>query len=74
MKANKNPMDIIRYIMDSVTIFFGHKIQPITCAEKVFDRKKGTTGLFLEDSYDFSGKAVLSDMNFMRNLKEYEKD
>ena len=29
MKANRNPLDIIRYIMDSVVIFFQGKLIPI---------------------------------------------
>jgi hypothetical protein len=29
MKANKNPLDIIKYIMDSVVVFCGGKLNPI---------------------------------------------
>jgi hypothetical protein len=29
---------------------------------------------FLKDSWDESGKLVLNDLNFMKKLKEYEKD
>ena len=42
MKANKNPLDIIKYIMDVVAVFFGAKMDPIVIEDKVFDKKKGT--------------------------------
>ena len=74
MKTNRNPLDIIRYILDSVTLFFGGKMLPITIEDKVFDKKKGTIVPFCADSYEFAGKAVMNDMNFLKNLKEYEKD
>lgn len=30
--------------------------------------------MFLADSYDLAGKAVLSDMKFKDNLQNFEKD
>lgn len=37
MKTNKNPKDIIKYIMDSVVIFFQGKLVPISIEEKIFN-------------------------------------
>jgi dynein heavy chain len=74
MKANRNPLDVIRYIMDSVVVFFGAKLAPIVIEEKIFNKKEGKTVQFLKDSWEESGKFVLGDMNFMKKLKEYEKD
>jgi len=75
MKANRNPLDIIKYIMDAVVIFFGGKVVPISIEEKTF--KKGMNPIpFMKDSFDEpgGGKTILSDMQFMKNLKEYAKD
>lgn len=41
MKANRNPLDIIRYIMDSVVVFFGGRLAPITIEDRVFNKKEG---------------------------------
>jgi len=40
LKTNRNPGDIIKYILDSVVIFFQGKLSPITIEEKVFNKKK----------------------------------
>lgn len=42
MKANKQPLDIIKYIFDSVLVFFQAKLVPITIETRVFNRKEGT--------------------------------
>jgi len=59
MKANRSPLDVIRYIMDSVVVFFGAKLVPITIEEKIFNRKENKTVQFLKDSWEESGKFVL---------------
>ena len=41
MKANKSPLDIIKYIMDSVLVFFMGKLVPISIEDRVFNRKEG---------------------------------
>ena len=67
MKANRNPLDIIKYIMDSVVIFFGGKIVNVQYDEKTF--KKGMNPVpFMKDSFEEvgGGKSVLSDMQFMK--------
>jgi hypothetical protein len=74
MKANRSPLDVIRYIMDSVVVFFGAKLIPIIIEDKVFNKKEGKVIPFLKDSWEESGKFVLGEMNFMKKLKEYEKD
>lgn len=74
LKTNKNPGDIIKYILDSVVIFFQRKLAPISIDEKVMNKKEGKIILFLKDSWDEQGKATLSDPNLMKNLKEFERD
>lgn len=74
MKANRNPLDIIKYIMDSVVVFFGAKLAPISIEDKIFNKKEGKVVPFMKDSWDEAGKGTLSEMNFMKKLKEYEKD
>lgn len=41
MKTNKTPLDIIKYILDSVCVLFGAKLLPVTIEDKVFNRKEG---------------------------------
>jgi hypothetical protein len=74
MKANKKPLEIIKYIMDSVLVFFKAKLIPIQIEERVFNRKEGKAVPFLKESYDESGVQTLNEMNFMKKLKEFEKD
>lgn len=74
MKANRNPLDIIRYILDAVAIYFQVKVDPIKMVEKQFNKKEERKVLFTEESYESSGKAVLNDMNFMKKLSGFEKD
>ena len=74
MKANRSPLDIIKYIMDSVVVFFSAKLAPISVEDKIFHKKEGKVTPFLKDSWDESGKYCLQDMNFMKKLKDYEKD
>lgn len=74
MKTNKNPGDVIKYIMDSVVIFCGGKLNPIIIEQKIFNKKEGKEVPYLKDSYEESGRALLSDMKFLTMLKEYKKD
>jgi len=74
MKTNRNPLDIIRYIMDAVVIFFMGKLVPVQIEEKVFNKKENKTVFFLKDSYEESGRPTLNDMNFMKKLVDFEKD
>ena len=62
LKANRAPLDIIKYIFDSVLVFFGSKLVPISIEPRVFNRKEGTVVQFLKDSWEESGKLCLSDM------------
>lgn len=41
MKTNRNPLDIIKYIFDSIVIFFGAKCVPISIEDKIFNKKEG---------------------------------
>jgi len=74
MKANRNPLDIIRYILDAVAIYFQQKIDPIKMVEKQFNKKEERKVFFTEESYENGGKIVLNDMNFMKKLATFEKD
>lgn len=57
MKANKKPLDIIKYIMDVICIFFQTKIGPITIEEKTvkFEKKEEKKIFFLKDSWEEGG-------------------
>lgn len=58
LKTNRNPGDIIKYILDSVCIFFQGKLAPISIEEKIIN-KKNPPFPFLKDSFEEGGKAVL---------------
>lgn len=80
MKSNKNPLDILKYIMDAVLVFFGAKMYPIIIVDRIFKKKEGTVVQFLReswedtDSYQGDGKRVLGDMAFLKNLQNFRKD
>ena len=74
LKTGRRPLDIIKYILDSVLVLFKAKLVPIQIEERIFNKREGKVVMFLKDSYDESGVQILGDMNFMRKLKEYEKD
>lgn len=74
MKTNRNPGDIIKYILDSVVIFFQGKLSPISIEEKIFNKKEGKVLMFMKDSWDEGGKSTLNNMDFMSNLKGFERD
>ncbi|XP_034942678.1 dynein heavy chain 7, axonemal-like, partial [Chelonus insularis] len=64
VKAMKNPPDTVKLVMAAVCVMLG------VPAEKVIDPITG------RKSMDFWGpsKRILSDMNFLQNLKDYDKD
>jgi len=74
MKTNRNPLDIIKYILDACAIYFQVKIDPIKIVEKQFNKKEERKVFFTEESFESSGKFVLGDMNFMKKLANFEKD
>lgn len=61
--------------MDLVCVFFMAKLKPITIVENVF-KKNANPELFLDDSYELPGGGLfcLSNMQFLNQLKFYEKD
>lgn len=69
MKTNRNPLDIIKYIMDSVVVFFQGKLIPIQVEEKIFNKKENKVVYMMRDSWSQEegggGKTTLNDMNFM---------
>lgn len=74
MKTNRNPSDIVRYIMDLVTIFFQARLTPVEIVEKQFNKKDAKLISVIKDCWEESGKYVLNDSAFMKKLKEFEKD
>ncbi len=52
MKTNRNPAEVIKYVMDVVMIYFGDKVQPITIVEKTLYKKENIVKLFLDDSFE----------------------
>lgn len=73
IKALKKPPPIFEVIMDTVCILFMAKINVVTTAPD-FQVVSGTIANIIKPSYDECGKVVLSDMNFLKSLKSYEKD
>lgn len=71
MKAMKNPMDIMRAIIDTIVIYFAGRVVPIQPYTVKISKQELP---FLKDSFDDGGKAVLFDMSFLNNLKNFEKD
>jgi len=47
LKANKNPANIIRFILDTVCIFFQAKILPIIIVQVEVNKKEGRVIPFL---------------------------
>jgi dynein heavy chain len=74
LKSNRNPAVIIKYILDTVVVFFGQKLLPIIIVQVEVNKKEGRVIPYLQDSYDEGGKACLSDLNFMKNLVNFQKD
>lgn len=74
MKTNRNPLDIIKYILDSVSVFFQGKLANVVIEEKIFNKKDPKPVPFLKDSYEESGRSILNDSKFLFNLLNYEKD
>ncbi|KAL4479549.1 hypothetical protein ABPG72_018535, partial [Tetrahymena utriculariae] len=74
LKCGKKPLDIIKYILDTVLILLKKNLIPIQIEERIFNRKEGKVVYFLKESYNDFGIQVLNDMNFLRKLKQFEKD
>lgn len=41
LKSNRNPAIIIKYILDTVTVFFNGKLVPITIIQAEVNKKEG---------------------------------
>lgn len=59
LKSNRNPAIIIKYIMDTVTVFFNGKLLPITIIQAEVNKKEGRVIPYLQDSFDEGGKQIL---------------
>lgn len=73
LKANRNPMVLIKYIMDCVAIFFKRPLAQVTGVSVMLSQKDPAPTNFMKDSWDET-KALLSDTNFKNNLEFYERD
>lgn len=74
LKANKNPMFIIRYVLDTVCIFFKEPLEiPIKVEDRQMSKKDTFSVTFLKDSWDETRK-VLSDTAFRNRLEFFERD
>lgn len=65
---------VVAYVMDTINIFKGEKLEPIKMPPEAIQINKNTKSLMMNDSYDTYGKAVLSDMKFLESLKGYDKE
>ena len=73
LKANKNPMTIIKYIMDAVAVFFKEKLLPVHMVSEQLAKKDPGPTTFIQDSYSET-KGILNDGNFRNNLQFFERD
>jgi len=66
-------MILIRYILDSVAIFFKAKLCPVQGVSVMLSQKDPAPTNFLKDSWEET-KAIISDTNFKNNLEQFERD
>lgn len=59
--------------MDAVCILMQAKVNPVIPIENA-PIVSGTAANIIKPSFEESGKIVLFDMNFLKNLKGYDKD
>jgi dynein heavy chain len=74
IKVNQNPVDIIKLTFDGLQLLQSKPVLPVSPAEKYINK---ITANFLHDSYDFSAKQDLQDIQFLPGLLEFagkEKD
>jgi len=74
LKQTKNPVDIVRLTFDGILLLQSYRILEVKVEDKQINKVSLT---FIKDSFDECSKGVLSDMNFLKNLKhfaEFEKD
>jgi len=69
LKAMKNPLEIMKYVMDCVCIMIGRPLAPIKIEDVVFNKKENKTSAFLKDSWEEGGRGLLSDMDFLKLIK-----
>jgi len=75
MKANNKPHIIIKYILDSVGIFFHQKLgAQVKMTQYQFSKKDPTEYPMLTESWEECGMAVKNDANLLNKLKFFEKD
>jgi dynein heavy chain len=68
IKANNNPVDIIRLTFDGLMILQCKPVGPVVVAEKFIAKQ---TANFIKDSYDDFAKKDLMDMNFLTNILDF---
>jgi len=74
LKANKNPVDIIKFTFEGLAILQCKPVVNTTVAEKAVNRVAAT---FISDSFDTFTKKDLMDINFLNKILEFatkEKD
>ncbi|CAK9086367.1 Dynein gamma chain [Durusdinium trenchii] len=71
LKGNKAPVDIVKLTFDGLLLLMGHKVTEVKVEDKLINKVSGT---FIKDSFDEHAKAVLNDMNFLRNLKRFAEN
>lgn len=65
MKANKNPVAIVRMVIDAVNIIFMSPVINVKEKEMV---ARGQKFNFIEDSFEQFGKQTLYDTNFLKRI------
>ena len=70
LKTTKNPLEIMKYVMDCVCILLGVGLAPINIDDVVFNKKKNETKKFLKDSWEEAGRSLLVDIDFLKKIKD----
>ena len=74
MKTTRNPQEILKLNLDAVAIFFGMKLSPVAHIPDL-SLSRGINISFLKNSFDESGKIILSPAyDLLKLLKTYDKD
>eukprot|EP00931_Biecheleriopsis_adriatica_P081368 TRINITY_DN5469_c0_g1_i1.p1 TRINITY_DN5469_c0_g1~~TRINITY_DN5469_c0_g1_i1.p1 ORF type:complete len:4656 (-),score=1282.68 TRINITY_DN5469_c0_g1_i1:88-14055(-) len=71
LKQTKNPVDIVRLTFDGLLLLQGLKISEVKPEDKTINKVQAT---FMKDSFEDYSKGMISDINFLKNLKYFAEN
>ena len=71
MKANKNPVDIVKMVIDTVNIIFQLPVFPV---KETVKQARGQKFTFIEDSFVPLGQSTLYDTNFLKRIITFSNE